>query len=146
MANPTGKGGKRFPPGVSGNPNGRPKVDRELREMKQLNEKMFERAVDRLSRMTQDELIAYLKNGDEEGNMPTNLEVMVAGQIIAAAKGKTTPLAFLMNRRVGPVKQIVEVFGNDDAPIKVDHKITDLELDDETFAALAALAAKRKPS
>lgn len=100
-------GGRNFKPGVITNPAGRPKVPPELRELKRLNSVEFHETVVRLTRMTHQELQEYAKSGTA-----TMLELMIVGQIQASVKGKTSPLSLLLERTVGPVKQIVELSAN----------------------------------
>lgn len=109
MAKGKKTGGRDIQPGQILNPTGRPKVDPQIKEIRKLTSVMFYETVQRMVSMTALELNEYLKTGKA-----TTLETMIAGQIQAATKGKTTPISFLLDRTIGPVKQVVEMKGTVD--------------------------------
>jgi len=96
--------GRDFKPGQSGNPNGRKPLPKELKEAKKINATMFQEAVNKLAGMTMQALKEYVSNGS-----PTMLEMAIVGQLKAATSGKTSPLAFLCDRTIGPVQQQFKV-------------------------------------
>lgn len=111
---PRGKkfGGRDFQPGHK-KVGGRVAMSPELKAAKKFCKESFQQAVNKLTGMTLEELKAYVLEtpGVTDPSKPkaTMLERMVAGQIQAAARGKTTPFSFLMDRMVGPVKQQVQM-------------------------------------
>lgn len=118
----------QFKPGKSGNPAGRPGLPPEVREKKKLNRANFEAAVELFSGMTKAEAETYIKSGEA-----SLLEMSVYAQFAASMKGKTQPLAFLCDRKIGPVAQIHKV--------KVDDTLSK-ELGDMTEEDKDALAAQ----
>lgn len=99
MAKGKKTGGKNF---EVGHPpmGGRPSMPPELKEARKLTKQLFESAVTKLTSMSVPEINAYMKDPK-----CTSLEAMIAGQIRAAVNGKTSPIGFLLDRTVGPVKQ-----------------------------------------
>lgn len=96
---------KRFKPGQSGNPGGRPKLPEDIKKARQLNQVEFERAVNRFLYMTREEMQATLK--DPATPM---IEIMI-GSIMAqgAQKGDQLRLEFVLNRIIGKVQDRIEV-------------------------------------
>lgn len=106
---PKGKkvGGKDWVPGQSGNPNGRPPLPKELKELKELTKTEVETALNKLIHMTADELKELRKNPNTSA-----LHLMViAVTLEALQKGDHYRLDFLLNRIVGKVKDQVEHSG-----------------------------------
>ncbi len=96
---------KRFKPGQSGNPGGRPKTPEDIREARRLNQAELERTVNRLLFCTREELQTIVK--DPKTPM---LEVMVASIMAqAATKGDQLRLEFVLARLIGKVKEHLEV-------------------------------------
>ena len=143
MAKGRHTGAPKFEKGNPGGP-GRPKLPPELRQAKKLNAIEFEQAIANLTAMTREEVEQLIKH--DKPRAATMMERMIVGQMSAATKGKTTPLAFLMDRTLGPVVKKVEVTGKDAGPIEVKHDLSKLNLTEDTFDALVKLdAAIPKP-
>jgi hypothetical protein len=103
MAKGKKTGGRDFLPGKPPGP-GRPRTPYELQEAKHLTKTLFDQHVTRLTKMSVAELNVYVKDPK-----CTSLEAMIVGQIRAAVNGKTTPIGFLLDRTIGPVKQQMTV-------------------------------------
>lgn len=104
MANPTGKGGRRFEKGVSGNPSGRPKREAAIRQLKETTYKQFLDGLQKYGTLSRAEMQAELMRPDA-----TMFEIMF-GQIVAsAAKGDKDARQVLLERLWGKVTEKVEV-------------------------------------
>jgi hypothetical protein len=132
-------GPRRKPPGagrdfVKGNPGGpgRPKIDPQLREAKKLTAALFQELVDKLSAMTHPDLKAYIASG-----RATMLELAIGGQLMAAMKGKSTPLTVLLDRTAGPVKRQVDL----NVAGSISHELQDMT-EEQKDALLAELEAR----
>lgn len=107
MARGKKTGGKNFKPGETGNPNGRPQVPQDVKQMRELNKVELTRILNKFVYLTKDELSECLKDP-----MTPAVEMMV-GTIIhkAITTGDHSRLTFILDRLVGPNKQSVEVTG-----------------------------------
>lgn len=106
MANPTGKGGRRFQPGQSGNPSGKngASVDPAIKAFKETTYKDFINKLQKYGAFTRQEIANELQRPDA-----TMFEIMF-GQIVAsAAKGDKDARAVLLDRLWGKVKEVHEV-------------------------------------
>lgn len=100
MANPTGKGGKRFQKGKSGNPGGRPK-NTAIQQFKQTTYADFINSLQKYGTLSRTEMAIELQRPDA-----TMFEIMF-GQIVAsAAKGDKEARSVLLERLWGKVKEI----------------------------------------
>jgi hypothetical protein len=106
MANPTGKGGKRFEKGKPGGP-GRPPLPADVREVRRLNKVELERALNDFLLLTPDQL--KKKRQDPETTMLEHLILSVMSH--GTSKGDPVRLDFFLNRLVGKVKEQVETSG-----------------------------------
>lgn len=96
---------KRFKPGQSGNPGGRPKLPDDIKEARKLNQHELERIINKYLAMSRDQV-------KESISSPTTpmMELMVASIVAQAAqKGDHQRLDFVLNRLVGKVKDQIEV-------------------------------------
>ena len=96
---------KRFKPGQSGNPGGRPKVPGDILEARKLNQAELERIINKYLYMDRESVKAAISS-------PTTpmMELMVASIVAQAAqKGDQQRLDFVLNRIVGKVKDQLEV-------------------------------------
>ncbi len=108
MANPTGKGGKKFQKGQSGNPGGKQKADPVIQQFKQTSYKDFINQLQKYGTLSRTEMAVELQRPDA-----TMFEIMF-GQIVAsAAKGDKDARQVLLERLWGKVKEIHEVNGDD---------------------------------
>lgn len=99
--------GRPFPPGVSGNPKGRPKTRGDLAQVRLLKESEAKRMIQKQLDMTPQELKAMV----EDPETPA-MELMIARIIDKALnEGDTARLNFLFDRTIGKVieKREVEV-------------------------------------
>lgn len=106
-------GGRNFKKGQSGNPKGRTPIPPEAREalkiQRVLTKERINEVFDRLTSMDFKEFVQLLD--PKTGANPNVLDAMVAGQIKAIIDGNSTPLALMLDRKIGPVKQKVELSG-----------------------------------
>lgn len=100
MANPRGVGGKRFQPGQSGNPGGRPKLPEELRKIKELHAEEVKRLFAKYARMTKEEVHAALN----DQKTPIFEMVIASGLVKAVKEGDYTRLNFILDRTIGKPK------------------------------------------
>jgi uncharacterized protein DUF5681 len=92
---------KRFKPGQSGNPGGRPKLPEDVREAKRLTQAALERTLNDFLFMDREALQARLK----EPSAPM-IEVIIGSIIAKAATGSDQMrLAFLLDRMIGKIKE-----------------------------------------
>lgn len=88
-----------FPPGVSGNPGGRPKLPPELRAIKELTAEEINRTIAKYARMTKAELSAAITHADTP-----IYELHIASILATGAKiGDPSRLGFLFDRSIGKV-------------------------------------------
>lgn len=103
MANP--KGNPRWKKGESGNPNGRPKLPKELLKTRQLTPERIQREIAKV----------LYKKAEEVREMVTNpdtpvLQLMIASIAMkAVTDGDHAKMNFLMERTVGKVKETKEI-------------------------------------
>lgn len=96
--------GKPFQKGQSGNPNGRPKLPKDVVEAKQLNRVELERVLNRLIHKTEPELNEVINSNDS-----TSFEKLIANIIVKGIRqGDQMRANFLLDRLVGKVKEHVE--------------------------------------
>lgn len=97
--------GKPFTKGHAGGP-GRPTVPPEVRAARKLNAIDLENAISKIAYMSPQEVQEHAKAG--KFNM---LEAAVAGQFLAGAKGKSTPIDKMFDRApgIGPVLRRIQV-------------------------------------
>lgn len=105
MASGFKTGGRDFKPGQSGNPAGRAKLPEDIKEARGLNKIQFERMLNRYLAMSAPEI----KTIAESPKTPA-LDLIVAKVIYEAIKkGDDKRLDFMLNRLIGPVKQILQI-------------------------------------
>lgn len=95
---------KMWPKGVSGNPGGRPKLPEELRLIKALSQNEVCRMISKYARMDMDTLEAHLERRD----IPVIDLAMCSIFKESVEKGDFTRLAFLLDRAIGKVKDIID--------------------------------------
>lgn len=96
---------KRFKPGQSGNPGGRPKLPEDIKEARKLNQVELERIINKYLAMDRE----AVKTAISAPGTPM-MELMVASIVAQAAqKGDHQRLDFVLNRLVGKVKEQIEV-------------------------------------
>lgn len=93
-----------WPKGVSGNPGGRPKLPEELRLIKALSQNEVCRMISKYARMDMDTLEAHLERRD----IPVIDLAMCSIFKESVEKGDFTRLAFLLDRAIGKVKDIID--------------------------------------
>lgn len=86
-----------FKKGCAGGP-GRNPAPPELRQAKKLTAVSFQRAVNKMTSMTDEEMQEYCRCG-----IASQLELMVVGQIYAAKSGKSNPFNLLLDRTIGGI-------------------------------------------
>jgi hypothetical protein len=132
MAKGRKTGGKPFPPGKSGNPNGRPALPPDVRDAQKLTNDEYMRISTNFMAMTRTEIQEALQRPDA-----TMLELMVGGIVAKAAKDHDYLRAtFLLDRVIGKVKEQIETT----------HKYSHLsvtELESMTESALEFLRAHK---
>jgi hypothetical protein len=105
MAKGMKTGGRNFQKGVSGNPNGRPKLPPEIKQIQKMSPTFVRAMINKLSRMTKDELAIHLK----DPKTPV-LEVTLGSIYAKAIKdGDYMRLNFLLDRTIGKVKEEVDI-------------------------------------
>ncbi len=97
--------GKRFKPGVSGNPGGKPKIPDDIKEARKLTQIELERTINALLFLDKESLQARIKDPK------TPMIEMIAASIMAqaAVKGDHLRLDFILQRMIGKVKDQVEI-------------------------------------
>lgn len=94
-----------FKPGVSGNPNGRPRVPVEIKESRLLTHYKFEQLCNKFLEMNFNELEPLSKSKD----IPM-IELMIISCIVKGIKeGSTKHLDFLLNRLIGSVVREIKI-------------------------------------
>lgn len=95
----------RFKPGQSGNPNGRPKLPDDIRQIRKVNKTEIERVMNKFLSMTKSEISQLVNDQDTPA-----LEIMLASIIVkATTHGDHQRLNFILDRLVGKVKDVVQV-------------------------------------
>ena len=96
--------GRPFKKGESGNPKGRPPMPAEMREIKKLSPQYLKTIIAKLSRMTPEEMMTWVKEPEDRTDVPNNMEVMIASIIHKAiTDGDHNKLNFLLDRTIGKV-------------------------------------------
>lgn len=120
-------GGRDFPPGVSGNYKGRPKVPEDLKTARWLNKIELERILNEYAYLPRPEL-------EERLTLPSTPPIELAvGRlwIETIDRGDERRLGFIIDRLVGPVKAKISLDGGEDGqPINISHltQLTDEQL------------------
>lgn len=105
MAKGRKTGGKDFQPGQSGNPNGRPPLPADIKEMRPLNRLECERALTKYLRMSMKGLRLLI-----EDESLAALDLITIRVILEAHRlGDFMRFDFLLNRLIGKVKDNVEI-------------------------------------
>lgn len=92
--------------GVSGNPNGRPRMPQDLRNVKKLKEDEFKAIVSLYAHMTKNELLDVI----QDPATPV-LHLSVCSILSKVVKeGDHARLDFLLNRTIGKVKETKEIY------------------------------------
>lgn len=98
-------GGRDFKPGQSGNPNGRPKIPSDIRELRKINQSSVEVLLNKYLHMKFPELKQMIEAQDAEAS-----DMLVATVIYKGiTKGDHYRLNFLLDRLIGKVTDKVEV-------------------------------------
>lgn len=106
MAHGKKTGGRDWAKGQSGNPAGSKTIyPPEVKAAMKLTRNLFQDALNKLLEMGPRELKAYVTSDPN----CTSLEAMIAGQIAAGISGKSQPVNLLLDRSIGPVKQVIQV-------------------------------------
>ncbi len=97
--------GKKFKPGVSGNPGGKPKIPEDIKQARKMTQIELERVINSLLFLDREALQAKIKDPK------TPMIEMIAASIMAQAaqKGDHTRLDFILQRMIGKVKDQVEI-------------------------------------
>jgi len=102
--------GSGFVPGVSGNPNGRPKQPPEIRAIKSLSPEYVKKIISKFSQMSKEEMGTFLRLGPDDPGGPNMMEIMIGSIVAKAAQdGDYTRLNFLLDRSIGRVKETIDV-------------------------------------
>lgn len=101
MANPTGKGGNRFPKGVSGNPGGKKKIAPEIRAFQETTYKDFISKLQVFGSWPSKDLIVLIKDP-----MTTVFDKIFARILVDAGEGKSDARQVLIERLWGKVKEM----------------------------------------
>jgi hypothetical protein len=114
----------KWKPGQTGNPNGRPPLPKDVKELKKLTQIELEKALNEMLYLNKEQLAQV--NKDPESTM---LQRLIASIItFGVNKGDHQRLSFLIERLVGKVKDTVELSGKDGGPIQIDTtKLSDEE-------------------
>src|SRR4051794_6724754 len=95
----------KFKPGKSGNPGGRPKLDPDVKKLRELTKEQFKELATILLHGTQEDLQHLLDKPDT--SMLTQWLARVA--MVGSERGDYSTLDNLLNRLIGKVKDEVEV-------------------------------------
>lgn len=95
----------QFKPGECGNPNGRPPLPEHVRKIKALNSKLFVEIANEYLFLTPNQLDHLIERDD----LPAINVAMARFISQCAANGSFYDLNRLLDRLVGPVKQVAEV-------------------------------------
>ena len=114
MANGRKTGGKNFGAGNNANPDGRPPLPADVREVRNITQEEFFLTINKLAKMTAERLRDRISD-------PTtpSLELAVATVLAAAIqKGDHVRLNAILDRLIGRPKFTVELSGADGNPIR----------------------------
>ncbi len=112
--------GRRFEPGVSGNPSGKKPLPKDLRDASRLTAEEFIGLCNRFLKMTMPELLAVTGTAQNPNVTSTMLEMLVASIIRKSLnEGDPRRLDFLLNRIIGEVQKRLELTGKDGQPISL---------------------------
>jgi hypothetical protein len=102
---PPGKkfGGKDWVPGQSGNPKGREPIPPEIKQARRLSRIRFEEILQKYLHSTLEEMKAAIADPKTDAIELIVLRIMIEG----IKKGDEKRLGFLLDRLLGPVKQLV---------------------------------------
>lgn len=131
--------GRPFKKGVSGNPNGRPRLPDEIKEARALTQSALHKTINELIHCSRDELALKLKDPQT-----TMLQLMI-GSIISQAtqKGDQLRLNFVLDRLIGKVKEDINLSGG--VHFNLVERAKELEsLDDRALEKIAQLPVKKK--
>lgn len=114
-------GGRDWKPGQSGNPKGPTPIPPEIKEARKLNRMEFERILNQYLHATVDEIKAAAADPKTTTIEQIVLRILVEG----IKKGDERRLGFLLDRLLGPVKQVVnhETDGQSGFKIVIDNYI-----------------------
>jgi hypothetical protein len=133
----------KWKPGESGNPNGRPPLPDDVREVKKLTQSELEKVLNDCLLLTKEQLEKICNDSES-----TMLQLLVAGIIIKGVQnGDSARFEFLLNRLLGKMKDKIELTGPDGGPIQHLHsaeEIFALHRDAEASRALEIVNAKLK--
>lgn len=118
MAKGTKTGGKDFEPGTSGNPNGRPPVPEEIKQLRRLNQPGLERRINKWLHKDYDELKRLLEP-QSGAKLKTVDRMIIALCLKSGNRGDVTAFNCLIERIAGKVKTTVQISGPEGAPIEV---------------------------
>ena len=95
----------QFKPGQSGNPNGMPPIDPEIKEARKFTKARYEGVIHRVMAMSIEEIKAFIATG--EGDV---LETIIATCLMKSmAKGDVKTLEKFTDRVIGPVTKKLSV-------------------------------------
>lgn len=128
MAKGRKTGGRNFQPGIVTNPNGRPKVPDDIKEMRKLDQLELERMMNQFLNITAEQLTLEIKSGKL-----TNKEMLIATLISKAIVfGDHHRFDFILNRLIGKVTDnikhvypnvsILECIGGEEIVLGVEKK------------------------
>lgn len=95
----------RFPPGVSGNPLGKPPLPERLREVPEFTVEEVKRIFAIYSRMSVEELEEVVK----DKTIPMFDLNVARGLLVGATSGDYSKINFLLDRMIGKVKEVHQV-------------------------------------
>lgn len=123
MANPTGKGGRKFQKGQSGNPGGRTKASAAIERFRATTYEEFINQLQKYGSFTEEQMKEDLKRKD------VTMFEKIFGKIIAgAAAGEKDSRQVLLERLWGKVKDKVEYTTTDEAEREKIRKLSMQEL------------------
>jgi hypothetical protein len=113
MARGKKTGGRDLKPGETANPNGRPKVPEDIKQLRQLNKDELLKILNKYVYLTKSDLKDALQKEDTPA-----VEMMVGTIILKAIQsGDHSRLTFILDRLIGPNKQSLEIQGSVHAQI-----------------------------
>jgi hypothetical protein len=123
MAKGKKTGGKDFPRGESGNPNGRPVLPPEVKALKSVTNETIKEVMDLL--LEKD--ITALEELAESDTEPALKVLYAAGVLRAIKEGDPAHIEPVLNRVLGKPKESVQLSGDKENPVEVKHSLTVLE-------------------